>query len=122
MLGPDESETAVLNRKCEECGESYTAVSRNQGGPFHFMVVLFGEWPDGRMRVGGHWRSGDWVAGQALYFWRRDGHRVVITNAEMLPALNEACERRGQRELLVPQEKSLQSRGCIWAIPESPTD
>ncbi|MEV5746475.1 hypothetical protein AB0L00_01535 [Actinoallomurus sp. NPDC052308] len=73
--------------------------------------------PGDRVRIVGHWRSGDWVVGQTLHLRRRDGRHVPITDAEMLPAINQACEQRGQRALLVRSDKHLQPRGCIWFFP-----
>ncbi|WP_285581605.1 hypothetical protein [Actinoallomurus iriomotensis] len=80
------------------------------------MIVSFSSQPDNRIRIVGHWRSGDWKAGQTLYLRRRDGQQIPIIGAEMLPAVNEICEVRGQRALLVPDNKHLQPHGCIWAV------
>lgn len=115
-----ESETASYEHTCLECGVRYTIGSRDQGGPFHFKIVSLYSQPDNRMVIVGHWRSGDWKAGQTLRLWRRDGYQIPITGAEMLPAVNQVCEDRGQRALLVPNNKHLQPHGCIWAARESP--
>jgi hypothetical protein len=115
-----ESETASYERTCRECGVSYAVGSRDQGGPFHFMIVSLSSQPDTRMRIIGHWRSGDWKVGQTLYLRRRDGHQVPIIGAEMLPELNQVCEDRGQRALLIPNDKHLQPHGCIWATRTGP--
>ncbi|GAB3960918.1 hypothetical protein GCM10029978_011700 [Actinoallomurus acanthiterrae] len=117
-----ETETARYDRTCNECGRLYRTASRNQGGPFHFMIVTIYSQPDDRMQIVGHWRSGDWIVGQTLYLRRRDGRYIPITDAEMLPAINQVCENRGQRSLLVPNNKHLQPRGCISAFPEGITE
>jgi hypothetical protein len=71
------------------------------------------------VRITGHWRSGDRHPGETLELRRRDGYRVTIAGAQMEPAANEITERRGQRTLLVPEHKSIQPGGCIWAMPSS---
>jgi hypothetical protein len=64
----------------------------------------------------GHWRSGDWNPGERLELRRRDGQIHLIGDAEMMSAVNEASEIRGQRTLLVANHPSLQPESCIWAL------
>lgn len=105
-------------RICGECAEQYCVDSRGKGGPFHFRAMWMDAGPEATVRISGHWRSGDWHPGETLELRRRDGYRVMITGAQMEPAANEMTERRGQRTLLVPEHKSIQPGGCIWAMPD----
>jgi hypothetical protein len=100
---------------CAQCGEPYRQTGRDNGGWFHFMVVAAHRQPDGRTRITGHWRAGDWIEGASLVLRTRDGQRVTVTGAEMEPPLNRACEARGQRTLIVPEFSPLAPGGCIHA-------
>ena len=100
---------------CAQCGEPYQQTGRGNGGCFHFMVVAAHRQPDGRTRIAGHWRAGDWIAGAPLMLRTRDGHRVAVVGAEMEPPLNSACEIRGQRALIVPEFSPPEPGGCIHA-------
>jgi hypothetical protein len=102
-------------RRCE-CGERYLAARRGQGGPFHFRVKRVTPVPYGKAALMGHWRSGDWNPGERLELRRRDGQIHLIGDAEMMSAVNEASEIRGQRTLLVANHPSLQPESCIWAL------
>lgn len=79
------------------------------------MVVAVHSGPDGRTRIAGHWRAGDWIDGALLVFRTRDGLRAAMVEAEMEPPLNSACEARGQRTLIVPEFSPARSNGCIHA-------
>ena len=46
---------------CPQCGEPYEQTGRSNGGWFHYMVVATVRLPDGRIRITGHWRAGDWI-------------------------------------------------------------
>jgi hypothetical protein len=100
---------------CTQCGERYQQAGRGNGGWFHFMVVAAHRRPDGRTRIAGHWRAGDWIEGAPLVLRARDGRRIAIVGAEMEPPLNSACEARGQRTLIVPELGPLEFSGCILA-------
>lgn len=116
----DEADPAVraapfpAERVCG-CGERYRVASRGQGGPFHFRTMTMKAGPGRSVRIIGHWRSGDWRPGETLELRRRDGFRLLITGARMEPAISMGSELRGQRSLLVPEHRSLQPGGCIWA-------
>jgi len=109
---PGMSEVIVA---CRQCGVPYEQTGRGNGGWFHYMVVAMHPHPDGRIRVIGHWRAGDWIDGALLVLHRSDGRRVPITGAEMEPPLSRACEVRGQRTLIIPEISPLQPYGCIHA-------
>ena len=79
------------------------------------MVVAVQRRPDGRIRITGHWRAGDWIDGAPLVLRTHDGRRVAIVGAEMEPPLNSACEARGQRALIVPEFSPLEANGCMHA-------
>jgi hypothetical protein len=79
------------------------------------MVIAAHRRPDGRTRITGHWRAGDWTEGAPLVLRTHDGRRVAIVGAEMEPPLNSACEARGQRTLIVPELSPLELSGCIYA-------
>jgi hypothetical protein len=98
---------------CARCGEPYQLTGRGNGGWFHFMVVAAQGLPDGRTRITGHWRAGDWTEGASLVLRTRDGRRVAIVGAEMEPPLNSACEVCGQRTLIVSDPGPLTLSGCI---------
>jgi hypothetical protein len=98
------------------CGELYRPISRDRGGPFHFRVMRITSGPDGKVTLMGHWRSGDWKPGELLELRRRDGHRLMVTDAEMMPAVNEATGIRGQRTLLATGHRSLQPQSCVRAL------
>ena len=100
---------------CAQCGEPYQQAGRGNGGWFHFMVVAAHRQPDGRTRLTGHWRAGDWMEGAPLVLRARDGHRAAIVGAEMEPPLNATCEARGQRALIVAEFSPPGSGGCIHA-------
>lgn len=100
---------------CPQCGEPYQQAGRGNGGWFHFMVVAIDPQADGATRVTGHWRAGDWIDGAPLVLRTRDGRRTMIVGAQMEPALNSACEARGQRRLVFPGLGPL-GPGCIHAV------
>jgi hypothetical protein len=100
---------------CAQCGEPYRQMGRGNGGWFHFMVVAAHPQPDGRTRIAGHWRAGDWIEGAPLVLRARDGHGVTVDGAEMEPPLNSACEARGQRTLIVSELSRLAPGGCLHA-------
>lgn len=100
---------------CAQCAEPYQRAGRGNGGWFLFMVVAAYRQPDGRTRLTGHWRAGDWIEGAPLVLRTRDGHRATLVGAEMEPPLNATCEARGQRALIVPEFSPRGSGGCIHA-------
>jgi hypothetical protein len=100
---------------CAQCGEPYQQTGRGNGGWFHFMVIAAHRRPDGRTRITGHWRAGDWIEGAPLVLRTCDGRRVAIVGAEMEPPLNSACEARGQRTLIASELNPIELSGCIHA-------
>jgi hypothetical protein len=114
-FGMTESTEAPAIRICEGCGRSYLVGSRDQGGPFHFKVMTLKLLSDGRVELLGHWRSGNWVPGQALRQRTRDGRVVEVVPVEMLPARTPGAEIRGQRSLLFHRCDSVESGACLAA-------
>ncbi|GCD99079.1 hypothetical protein [Embleya hyalina] len=108
---PSPSPTVV----CTSCGKPYRQTGRGNGDWFHFMVVAVRRQSDGRARISGHWRAGDWTDGMPLVVRTRQGHRVTVIGAHMEPPLNSTCEARGQRQLIVADLGPSDPNGCIHA-------
>ncbi|MFG2819123.1 hypothetical protein ACGFX4_06795 [Kitasatospora sp. NPDC048365] len=102
-------------RPCAYCGAVYQPGGRGNGGWFHFRVVAVERRNDGRARISGHWRAGDWTDGMPLVLATRNGPRTTVLGATMEPPRNNACEAGGQRTLLVPDLGPLEPTNCIHA-------